>query len=494
MKIGSKLTISHITMALVPTIIMAVGMLFLVNDKLSEMGLQAREEGLDIVVAESESALINSVEDKLKVIHEKKQNEVESVMATMVSDVEYLATSPEINEFYDGLKFYHDFGGIIDDGTIDVKSDSYNSLYAEGGPFFDQFVSFKGYYDVFLICAKHGHVLYSQARESDCGANLSTGSLHDEGLGQLWQKVVQSKATCLQDFSKYSPSNNEYAAFIGTPYYNQENEFVAVVAVQMDPSKIENIVTGQLGLGETGDSFMVGMNSDGSTSLRSVWRSKGKQIGTPKSGEFVRNIMSGISGAGVKINPEGNQIVAAYSPLNVAGVQWGLVTTQNTSEALAVLNSMMQYSESAVDNMHKTEEAATNAVQAMGLILLLVFGLVSAGIAIIISRKITKPLVAAVKVADAVAEGDLNNRINSSAQDEVGFLSNALDSMCDGLQKKAQVAQQISEGDLTMMVEPASAKDGLGQALGEMTDKLNTILSGVNQAADKVGGGRQRDF
>ncbi len=489
MKIGSKLTISHISMALVPTIIMAVGMLFIVNDKLSEMGQEAREEGLDVVMAGTETALINSVSDKLRVIHQKKQFDVENLMAGMVSDVEYLAMTPQIDQLYEGLKFYHDFGGLKDDGTIDVEDDSYSSIYYEEKPFFDQFMGLKGYNDVYLICAEHGHVLFSHGLRSDCGANLKEGPLHEEGLGQVWANIKKSKATGILDFSSYSPIDGEYAAFVGTPYFNSLDEFVAVVVLQMDSSAISSLISSKAGLGETGDSFLVGKDFDGGTSLRSVWRSKNKHIGDKKGGEFVSMIMAGETGSGVKTRPDGEEIIVSYSPLKIPGLQWGLVTTQNTSEALISLVKMKETSELVSSSMKKTEEDATKAVQAMGLILLVIFGLAAAVAAVIVSRNITRPLVAAVSVADAVAEGDLTNRLQSSAKDEVGNLSNALDSMCKGLGVKAEVAQKISEGDLTMMVEPSSSKDTLGQALGEMTDKLNTILSGVNQAADKVGSG-----
>jgi len=136
MKIGLKLTISHIAMALVPTVIMAVGVLFLVNDKLSEMGNQAREEGLNVVMASAEDALVESVSDKLDVVHKKKQQDVENLIQGMFQDLDYLTKAPQVYQLFENVKFYHDFGGIDDEGNIKVDTETYATIYNEERRFF----------------------------------------------------------------------------------------------------------------------------------------------------------------------------------------------------------------------------------------------------------------------------------------------------------------------------------------------------------------------
>ncbi|MFZ5758076.1 MAG: hypothetical protein ACOY32_00410 [Thermodesulfobacteriota bacterium] len=38
------------------------------------------------------------------------------------------------------------------------------------------------YCDIFIICAKHGHVMYSAAAQSDFGTNLVHGPYRESGL------------------------------------------------------------------------------------------------------------------------------------------------------------------------------------------------------------------------------------------------------------------------------------------------------------------------
>ena len=94
-------------------------------------------------------------------------------------------------------------------------------------------------------------------------------------------------------------------------------------------------------------------------------------------------------------------------------------------------------------------------------------------------------LIRAVKVADAVAVGDLSQRLNNSNQDEVGGLARALDRMSDGLQKKVDEASTIADGDLTVDVQVSGPKDAFGSALKQHISNLSTqpaveVIQAVN--------------
>lgn len=49
-----------------------------------------------------------------------------------------------------------------------------------------------GFYDVFMICATHGHVMYTAAKEADLGTNLKSGPYKNSGLAEVWKKTVES--------------------------------------------------------------------------------------------------------------------------------------------------------------------------------------------------------------------------------------------------------------------------------------------------------------
>ncbi len=114
-----------------------------------------------------------------------------------------------------------------------------------------------GFYNIFLICSAHGHVVFSEARDSAMGANVGCGNLKNEGLGKVWKKVVDTKSIAIEDFAPYSPSNGEMAAFIGAPvFYNEDLK--AVVVLQIPTKPINAIMQEHEGMGKTGESYLLG--------------------------------------------------------------------------------------------------------------------------------------------------------------------------------------------------------------------------------------------
>jgi methyl-accepting chemotaxis protein len=105
---------------------------------------------------------------------------------------------------------------------------------------------------------------------------------------------------------------------------------------------------------------------------------------------------------------------------------------------------------------------------------------------VVISRSITVPMNKALRLAQAISNGDLSMRLNMHQNDEVGHLANALDIMADGLERKAKLASEIAAGNLSHDVEVLSEKDTLGQALFAMVKNLNEMVSELLSTSGQV--------
>ena len=102
---------------------------------------------------------------------------------------------------------------------------------------------------------------------------------------------------------------------------------------------------------------------------------------------------------------------------------------------------------------------------------------------VVITRSITTPLAAAVKVAEQVAEGDLEARIDAKGADETAQLLRAMQVMVASLRKMVAAATAIAGGDLTVKVAPQSEKDALGNALADMVGRLTATMSEIRAGA-----------
>jgi methyl-accepting chemotaxis protein len=110
---------------------------------------------------------------------------------------------------------------------------------------------------------------------------------------------------------------------------------------------------------------------------------------------------------------------------------------------------------------------------------------VATWVAFSISRGLSK----AVGLANAVATGDLDRKIEVTANDEVKDLVNALTAMTVNLRETASVADEIAKGNLDVEAKPLSDKDTLGIALQSMLKTLRDVVASAIGTSDNLSSG-----
>ena len=112
-------------------------------------------------------------------------------------------------------------------------------------------------------------------------------------------------------------------------------------------------------------------------------------------------------------------------------------------------------------------------------------------IGVFLTRGIVNPLNQSMGMANELAQGVFGRRLKMNRSDEIGQLANSFDNMADALQRQADMAEEISKGNLTIDVQLSSDQDQLGLALKQMADVLNDIIRQVMVASDNVSSGSQ---
>lgn len=107
----------------------------------------------------------------------------------------------------------------------------------------------------------------------------------------------------------------------------------------------------------------------------------------------------------------------------------------------------------------------------------------------IVQRSVSRPLNDAVSKILEMSNGDFSVRFNLKSRDEVGKVGNALDMMAENMEKRAGIAQQIAEGNLTGNAELLSSHDHFGEAFQKMIVSLNKIMGELNDSAEQVASG-----
>ena len=90
-----------------------------------------------------------------------------------------------------------------------------------------------------------------------------------------------------------------------------------------------------------------------------------------------------------------------------------------------------------------------------------------------------------------MAEGDVNAEIRHFYDDELGELADSLIKMQDNIRAQAEVAKEISEGNLSMTVTANGENDLLGNAIVTMLDEENRVMGGISEAVSEIKTGAQ---
>ncbi|MDM8552244.1 cache domain-containing protein, partial [Desulfobacterales bacterium HSG2] len=174
------------------------------------------------------------------------------------SDILTLSKTEDVLQMYHHLMKYHDDMEFGSADPFDITTDEYRNIYDKYSDHLINYVKNYGYYDMFLICASHGHVMFTTAKESDLGTNLGYGPFKDEALARLWREVVRTERVVIEDFSAYAPANGQQAAFIAAPVYDRSDKLAGMIALQIPTAPLNTIVQRRLGMGETGETYLVG--------------------------------------------------------------------------------------------------------------------------------------------------------------------------------------------------------------------------------------------
>ena len=358
MKLGTKLLVSFLAVGVVPLAFVGVISLTKSSNALSQASFNqlnsvreikkvqiekffAERQGDMGVLVETVGTLRKEAFDKLEAIQMSKKSQIESYFTNAFSQMGVWAVAKDTTDLFARLVQYHKDTGVTATGSYDVTTAEYKQIHNEFGAKLTQFQKDSGYYDVFVICSKHGHVMYSATKESDLGTNLGHGSIKDSGLADLWAKVVKTDAAAIVDFEPYAPSNGEPASFAGYPIHNDTGKQIGVVAFQMPLNQINAIMQERFGLGKSGETYLVGsdklMRSD--SFLDPVNHSVIASFANPDKGsvdtEAVREALAGKEGKKVIIDYNGNPVLSVYEPLKIKDLTWTIVAEIDVSEAFS---------------------------------------------------------------------------------------------------------------------------------------------------------------
>ena len=325
-----------------------------------------------------------------------------------------------------------------------------------------------GYYDLFIL-DREGYLFYSAYREPDYLTNMATGKYKDSNFGRLVQRVLKTGNAGFADFEKYEPSAGAVAAFVAAPV-NVDGRAEFVVALQLPAEKITDIMGNSAGLGESGETLLVGpgglMRSDSrhDTDDRSLQKSFDSESGITTTD--VTSAQGGETGVLELDDYRGESVISAYVPVTVAGhtpdsTNWALIAKIDQSEAYEALNSL-----------------------SLMIGIVLVIGLVVIGVvATFVARGVSRPLDNAIR--RIAVNADTVNEVSNSVAAEGDTLAQSSTEQAASLEETSAAVREISSM-IANNTENASAANAETTELNRIADESTDLMNKMSEAIRSI--------
>ncbi|WP_150137520.1 methyl-accepting chemotaxis protein [Candidatus Enterovibrio escicola] len=399
-----------------------------------------------------------------------------------------------------GNKYIMDKGS---DGT------TYSEVHEVYHPNYRTFLESFGYYDIFLVDLK-GNVVYSVFKELDYATNLAIGPYAQSGLADAFNASVNlSKGEySFIDFAPYYPSYDSPASFISSPIV-KNGKTLGVLIFQMPINNINAIMTynkkwQEDGLGKTGESFLVGpdklirsqsrmlvehkeayleaLRAEGLAEsvvsrISKTNSSAGQQLITS---DYISKALNGLRSFSTTTNYASKEVLSAFTPIDILGKQWALVSEIEREEALhevTVLNNKL-----------------IKVAAIVGTILVIISALIAWIVATSISHPISRLTSRIIHIAKT---HDLTLRLHVRGKDELSELSQSMNLMLDDflnviegadntIKTLNSASNEIQNNISTMRTEidnQATNSSQVATAVTQMSASVNEVASFAKNAS-----------
>lgn len=368
---------------------------------------------------------------------------------------------------------------------------SYSEIHAQIQPFYRNFIDKFNYYDLFLVDAETGDILYTVAKESDFGTNIYNGPYASSSLAEIVKRASQGRNPdfiAISDFEPYRPSYGIPAAFVASPIFDN-SRLIGVLAFQLSIDEIDRIMTSdrnwsQNGLGDTGETYLVGpdygmrstsrflieqpeeyLSAVAAEGLAEGETARIEQFNTTILHQEVRTpaierALDNQTGFTVVEDYRGVRTLSAFRPLNLAGLDWAINAQIDTSEAFTPIGDFQR-----------------RVLLATTIIVLIVTAIAS-----ILSYYFVRPIRALIDGFRQVGKGSTDIRVQVKSQDEFRELANSFNEMVDNLDRQKKLVQQKNQENeallLSILPEPVAKRVQQGEEnIGDSFSNVTVLFA-----------------
>ena len=416
-------------------------------------------------VSKSKDALMMNSYSQLTTVRDMKKNQIQNFFAERIGDIKVLSRSEDVRKFTQALNNANEILNINPSDDFPVNENLVKEITLEYEDFFQGYMKDYGYYDVFLVDTKDGHVIYSAAKESDYGANLKQGPLKNSGLAESFRKALSNGRPTFIDMKPYAPSNDAPAMFLATPI-NEDGETNAVLVFQISDASINSIMQYRGGYGDSQEDYLVGgdklMRSD--SFLDPTNHTLKASFANPSSGsvdtEASREALSGKTDTKIVIDYNGNPVLSSYSQLKIGeDFSWAILSEIDEAEVLIIPNSIR------------------NSIIIWSTVILLLIVIVSI---VLVNVSVVSPINKfKATLVDIGSNNNLTLKVDENAPQEISQMAASFNNLMTELRELIETSKTSSSENASISHELSTTALGVGN---NVEKSVSVVKEATNQA------------
>ena len=341
----------------------------------------------------------------------------------------------------------------LDSAGVDC---AYDRLHAHYHPLLRSYRDSFGYYDMFLF-DRRGFAVYTVTKEVDFGSDFTQRPWRNSSLGGLLRRIHEAApgTVLFVDHAPYNPSYGAPASFVAAPVF-RGGKPAGVLAFQMGIQELNAIVGDRAGLGESGETYLVGSDLKMQSDSRLV---AGSEIGVrPVETAAARAAIAGGEGVMVDRDFRGVETLVSYGPVEIGDYRWALLAQIDMAEVVAPAARLRRH--------------------------IVEFGVIAAGaalvlLAVFLRRVVIDPVNRLVAGTRRLAAGDFAHGVNVHSRDEFGELATAFNRMAESIGDQLE-ARRRTEVALRDATEEAHAANRAKSAfLATMSHEIRTPMNAI---------------
>lgn len=231
----------------------------------------------------------------------------------------------------------------------------------------------------------------------------------------------------------------------------RDSQRVGIVLVEENFENVQAILSETTGMGNTGESYIVGPGRTMRSTSR-FWKDKSPGEIAVKT-QAVEKSLAGNAGTGIFPDYRGVKVLSVFRPIDRTDLNWVIISEIDWTEAMRPIVQLRYY--------------------LIG-ITFFIF-LATTIITFFLSNAIAQPILKLRHVISQLSRGIIPERIEVDSQDEVGQMAAAIDQLVLGLNRTTTFAKEIGSGNFNTSFVTLSEHDTLGHALIKMRDELKEL-------------------